>query len=57
MTRKPSNRDVKLAIFKERQTLKAAADVLDNRDAVEAKQLEIVPQPRTWEQHYDALGR
>ncbi|WP_161906127.1 hypothetical protein [Paracoccus sp. MKU1] len=58
MTSKPSNSEVKQAIFKERQTLKAAADVFDDRDAVESKPLVNAPIPtRTWEQGYDALGR
>ena len=58
MTNEPSKSEVKQAIFKERQTLKAAADILDDRDAVDARHLESLPAPKTaWEQGYDALGR
>ncbi|GLK63554.1 MULTISPECIES: hypothetical protein [Paracoccus] len=58
MIRKPSNSEVKQAIFDERRALKAAADIFDDRGAVSLTDQDSVPVARpSWEQQYDALSR
>ncbi|GEM_PF-5924773 len=58
MTSKPSMREVKRAVFDERQKLKGAADVLDDRTEVEDLPLAAAShRVQSWEQRYDALGR
>jgi len=51
-------REVKRAVFDERQKLKGAADVLDDRTEVEDLPLAAAShRVQSWEQRYDALGR
>lgn len=58
MTSKPSNREVKQALFDERQMLKGAAEMLDDRNEVDDLRSVSAPRRvRPWVQRYDVLGR